>query len=340
MPSLDVIIVNWNTGDLLRACLAALAESDQQGYCLGRVVIVDNASTDGSMEDIACQALPLIFIKNNHNSGFAAACNQGAAGSSADYLLFLNPDTKVFKDTLASSVRWMEAPENHDTGILGVQLLDEEGKVHRSCAKFLTPRYFIHRMSGLNYLFPERFPGVLCTGWDHGDSRQVDHVMGAYFFVRRGPFLQLDGFDPRFFLYLEDIDLSLRMSRAGWSSYYLASVQCYHAGCGSSRQAKASCLFYCLKSRMVYASKHFGRLDATTLVLGTALLEPISRFVHAFATGSWRQVQTVAWAYVLFWRELPRILNSNDRRIATFRPTSKSTRPNKITAAKIGNEAK
>ena len=139
MGQLDVVIVNWNTGSQLRACLAALAASRQDSYRLGRVVVVDNASADQSMDDLACLALPLLTIKNDENVGFGAACNQGAAGSTADYLLFLNPDTRVF-ETLASSVRWMEHSGNDDVGILGVQLLDESGQVSRTCARFLASR--------------------------------------------------------------------------------------------------------------------------------------------------------------------------------------------------------
>jgi N-acetylglucosaminyl-diphospho-decaprenol L-rhamnosyltransferase len=120
----DVIIVNWNTGPRLRECLAGLAESQQDGYRLGRVVVVDNASADRSMEDLASFNLPLTVTLKADNHGFAAACNQGASGSEADYLLFLNPDTRVIENTLAESVRWMEAPGHDRIGVRGVQLLD------------------------------------------------------------------------------------------------------------------------------------------------------------------------------------------------------------------------
>jgi N-acetylglucosaminyl-diphospho-decaprenol L-rhamnosyltransferase len=314
VESLDVIIVNWNTGPQLRACLAALAKSPQKGYRLGRVVVVDNASEDQSMDNLACPTLPLVFIENDENLGFAAACNQGAASSAADYLLFLNPDTKVFENTLANSVRWMEEPGNHHTGILGVQLLDEEGQVARTCAKFLATRYFVHRMLGLSYFFPEVFPDLLNNDADHLESRRVDHVTGAYFLIRRRIFEKVHGFDPSFFLYFEDIDLSLRMAQAGWSSYYLASVQCYHAGCGSSNQVKALRLFYSLKSRILYAFKHFGLFDATVLLLVTAFIEPIPRLGQPLATGSLKDLQAVAHAYCLFWAALPNILKRNYRR--------------------------
>jgi len=326
MKTLDVIIVNWNTGPQLRACLAALAESRQKGYRLERVVVVDNASDDQSMENLACSALPLVTVRNDENLGFAAACNQGAAGSTTDYVLFLNPDTKVYKNTLAHSVRWMEEPGNHRTGVLGVQLLDEKGQVARTCAKFLATRYFIHRMFGLSYLFPQVFPDLLNTSWDHLESRQVDHVAGAYFFIRRSIFANLNGFDQRFFLYLEDIDLSLRMSHAGWSSYYLASARCYHAGCGSSNQVKARRLFYSLQSRILYAFKHFGLFDATTLLLATAFIEPIPRFGYVLMKGSLTELEAAAHGYFLLWRAIPGILKRQyQRKISPVRLEREAT---------------
>ena len=311
MQSLDVIIVNWNTGSQLRACLAALAQSRQEGYRLERVVVVDNASTDQSLEELDCASLPLAIIKNDVNRGFAAACNQGAAASSADYLLFLNPDTRVFQNTLSSSAQWMNEPANQHTGILGVQLLDDNGQIVRTCASFLATRYFVHRMFGLNCLLPKIFPGLLHTGWDHSESRRVDHVMGAYCFVRGSLFRELNGFDQRFFLYFEDVDLSLRMFQAGFSSYYLASAQCYHTGYGNSNRGGARRLFYCLQSRILYALKHFRMLDAAALLLATVVIEPLPRFGHALVKRSWRQLQTVAQAYRLLWRAMPGIIRQS-----------------------------
>jgi N-acetylglucosaminyl-diphospho-decaprenol L-rhamnosyltransferase len=304
-------------------------------------VVIDNASADQSMADLAYPTLPLLTIRNDENRGFAAACNQGAAGSTADYLLFLNPDTRVFEHTLASCVRWMEQPAHDRVGILGVQLLDERGRVTRTCARFLASRYFVHRMLGLHYVLPAAFPTMLCTGWDHLESRPVDHVPGAYFFIRRRLFDSLDGFDQRFFLYFEDIDLSFRMSQAGWSSYYLATAQCYHAGSGSSNQVKARRLFYALQSRILYAFKHLGSVDATTLLLATALIEPMPRFARALATGSSREIQAVAHAYWLFWRALPGLLERHYRgqlsavRVARSRSTAGAHGTCRATAATL-----
>ena len=100
-PSLDVIIVNWNAGPLLRRCLTALTEARSPSFTLARVVVVDNASSDGSLDGLSDLSLPLQIVRNASNRGFGAACNQGAAGSTSDFLLFLNPDVYVTVNALS-----------------------------------------------------------------------------------------------------------------------------------------------------------------------------------------------------------------------------------------------
>ena len=109
-PTLDVIIVNWNTGDDLRACLKSLANTNRSTLNVSRVVVIDNASSDGSVENLDAGDLRLVVIKNHENRGFAAACNQGAAGSSSDYVLFLNPDTLLPPDALSKPMLFLEDP--------------------------------------------------------------------------------------------------------------------------------------------------------------------------------------------------------------------------------------
>jgi len=307
---LDIIIVNWNTGVQLQTCLAALAESQQVGYRFGRIVVVDNASDDHSADGLSYPVLPLVVIHNNMNRGFGAACNQGAAGSTADYLLFLNPDARVLEDTLSKSIKWMESSEGRRTGVSGVQILDDSGEVARTCARFPTTRLFILKMLGLNRLFPRSFSEHFYLEWDHRESRAVEQVIGAYFFVRGSVFTDMGAFDERFFLYFEEVDLSLRAKRAGWVTYYLATAQCYHAGCGSTNQVRARRLFYSLQSRIFYSFKHFGMPTAIGLLLATLLIEPVTRVVNAILRGSLTEISEAAHAYLLLWRALPSILGS------------------------------
>src|SRR5438874_11159951 len=122
--SVDIVIVNWNAGEQLRQCLEAIAAAKRTEVELRRTVVVDNGSTDLSLEGIDRIRLPTRIVLNKTNRGFAAACNQGAKDSTADYLLFLNPDTRVQPNALAEPIDFMEREENRRIGILGIQLVD------------------------------------------------------------------------------------------------------------------------------------------------------------------------------------------------------------------------
>lgn len=310
--SLDIIIVNWNAGQQLRDCVDSIGTVDRDDFELGRVVVVDNASWDGSADELKDMGLPLTVLRNTENRGFAAACNQGAKGSEADYLLFLNPDTRLFSDSLNKPLAFIEQPDNQNIGIVGIQLVDSKGRVSRTCARFPTPIRFFAKMLGLDRLFPHSFPSHVMTEWAHGESCEVDHVIGAFFLVRRSLFEELKGFDQRFFVYLEDLDFSFRARQRGWRIFYLATAQAYHLGGGTSGQAKATRLFYSLRSRILYGYKHFRWWAATGLMLGTLFVEPLARIGFAIAKTSPAQLQETLKGYLLLWQNLPRWMFTNE----------------------------
>jgi hypothetical protein len=305
-PKLDIIIVNWNAGRLISECLESIGAASKAGFALRRVVVVDNGSTDGSVDDLNEPRLPVVLLRNEKNRGFAAACNQGTEGSEADYLLFLNPDTYLFDNSLSEPLDFMEHPSSQEIGILGIQLLDSQSRVSRSCARFPTPRHFLCQMLGLDRLSRRLFPTHFMLEWDHGERRQVDHVMGAFYLIRRKLFEKLAGFDERFFVYLEDLDLSLRAHKAGWRSFYLADAKAYHRGGGTSEQVMAMRLFYALRSRIFYGYKHFDQWIAAGLMLGTLVFEPWARLGLAVSMGSLSKAMETVKAYSLVWRSLPR----------------------------------
>lgn len=304
MNSLDIIIVNWNAGKQLKDCLLSVIESKIDFFDLLRVIVVDNASCDNSLEGLRKLNLPLKIIKNDVNRGFAAACNQGAKGSTADYLLFLNPDTRLFIDSLEKSIEYMGKAENQAVGILGIQLLDESGQVARTCARFPSIKHFLVKIFGLDRLFSVFFRSHFMFEWDHGSTREVDHVIGAFFLVRRYLFEKVSGFDERFFVYLEDMDFSLRTSREGYKSVFLASVQAFHKGGGTSEQVKAKRLFYSLRSRILYAYKNFNKSSAVLLTLSTLLIEPVSRILFGTIRLSLIEVLETIKAYRMLYCDL------------------------------------
>jgi hypothetical protein len=305
LSSLDIIIVNWNAGKQLRDCLESIVVANRDSFELSRVVVVDNASLDGSVEALDGLDLPLSIIRNFKNRGFAAACNQGAKGSSADYLLFLNPDTRLFKNSLTKPIAFMEQQNNQHVGIVGIQLVDEVGRISRTCARFPTPGRFFSKMLGLDRLFPGFFPSHFMNEWDHSETREVDQVIGAFFLIRRRVFESLGGFDERFFVYFEEVDLSFRAFKSGWKTIYITNTQAYHKGGGTSNQVKAIRLFYSLRSRIQYGYKHFGWLPATFLLIGTLLLEPVSRLVLAAVRGSGKEAVETLNGFLRLWVCIP-----------------------------------
>lgn len=310
-PTLDIVIVNWNAGQQLQDCVASMALAQTPTFLLNRIVIVDNASTDNSLQLLEpMPELPIKIIYNTENKGFGFACNQGAAESTSDYLLFLNPDTQLYADSLEKPLVFMENPAHKKIGILGVMLLDAEQNISRCCARFPNPRNFISQMLGLSNFAKNTFPSHVMTDWDHKDSRRVDHVMGAYFFMRKEVFDQVKGFDERYFVYLEDLDFSLSAKKLGWDSYYLADVKIYHKGGGTSDQIKARRLFYSLQSRIFYSYKHYNYMSATTVVYLTLMLEPVSRLVFAAWKRSSEQMRETLAGYCLLYKALPQIFKT------------------------------
>lgn len=308
LPSIDIIIVNWNSGKQLSDCLQSIGDTEKTSFRLSRVIVVDNASSDNSVDGLQKFGFPLTIIRNKINLGFAAACNKGAKSSKADYLLFLNPNTMLFEHSLSVPIEFMERIENQQIGIVGIQLLDKDGNISRTCARFPTLGAFFAKMFGLDRLFPNIFHSHFMTEWEHKDNRAVDHVMGAFFLVRRSLFEALNGFDEGFFVYLEDIDFSLRARQLGWKSFFLADAQAYHKGGGTSEQVKAKRLFYSLRSRILYGYKHFSWTSATLLMLGTLILEPLSRMVLSLSRWSGREIIEICKAYLMLWGYTPELM--------------------------------
>lgn len=307
-PSLDIIIVNWNSGEQLSNCLTSIAEAYCDEFILARVCVVDNASQDDSLKNIESYKLPIQIARNNANRGFAAACNQGAKESQADYLLFLNPDIRLYTDSLTRPLTFMQQPTASDAGIVGIQLIGDNGEIGRTCARFPTPGSFFSKMLGIDRIFPHHFPSHFMLEWDHRESREVDQVMGAFFLVKRLVFESLHGFDERFFVYFEDLDFSIRARQAGWRSFYLAETQAYHKGGGTSAQVKSTRLFFFLRSRILYGYKHFNPVAATGLALGTLILEPSVRLVWTTVRCSCKEAVETIKGYLKLWRSTPIIL--------------------------------
>lgn len=302
-PSVDVVIVNWNTGDHLTACLRSIADACRTAHELERVVVVDNASTDDSLASVAELPLPLTVIRNDENRGFGAACNQGAREGGADLILFLNPDTRPAPDAIDRTVAFMADAGSAGVGICGARMVGAEGDPVLSYSRFPTLWMLVTMMTGLSRAFPGRFPPQRVAPAEPDASGIVDQVIGAFFLVRRPLFEALDGFDERFFVYMEEVDLAYRARQLGHSSYHLSTASVYHAERVSSDQVPGRRLAYLLESRTAYARKHWPAWQALVLALLVVVVELPMRAARA-ATQQGRtealDVLTAARAYLRY----------------------------------------
>lgn len=295
-PSVDIIIVNWNSGELLKDCIQSINSAINNSFDLKRVVVVDNKSSDNSIEFLSNSKLPLFLIKNEENLGFAKACNQGAEKSTADFLLFLNPDTKLFDNSLSIPISFLNT--NKNVGIVGVKLINEFGEVSRNCARFPSSSKMFFTSLGLDRLSPKVISGHFMKDWDHLSNSVVDQVMGSFFMIRKHLFDVLKGYDERFFVYYEDVDLALRAFKKGYLSYYLAEAMIYHKGGGTTDNIKAERLFYIMRSKLLYAKKHFGSINFIIVFIATLFIEPIVRVIASvFRTGSLTEGKEIIRGY-------------------------------------------
>lgn len=304
---LSIITVNWNAGHQLLDCINSIQKFGAP--YVTQTIVVDNGSTDGSEKTIQ-DMLGVKVIFSGENLGFGKACNLGAQHAESEYLLFLNPDAALYSDSLPNALAFMQDPANVKVGICGVQLLDESGRLSRSCARFPSAFGFMAHALGLDRLFPRLSPAM--AEWDHAQTREVDQVIGAFFLVRREVFDALGGFDERFFVYFEEVDFSRRAHNAGWCSVYLADAKAFHAGGGTSNQVKARRLFYSLRSRLLYAFKHFSVPAALTVLFATLLIEPLARSVLALVQRSLPGFKETWAGYFMLWTWLPTWLFKNE----------------------------
>lgn len=307
MDTVDIVIVNWNSGDLLGNCLRSIAAYG--GPRVARVIVVDNGSSDGSAA-VGDVGVPVDLVEAGENFGFGKACNLGAKRGTAPFILFFNPDAELREGAIDRAAGFLAGPDGAGVGVCGVKLVDQHGAAHRHCARYPTWRSFVGNSLGLTRLLRRWFAGVLMNDFDHLSSRAVDHVMGAFYLIRRDLFERLGGFDERFFVYLEDLDLSYRVHKSGWGVHYLAEASAYHKQGGTSENVKAHRLFYSLHANIVYAWKHFGPAQRLLVLFVTLVIEPFSRSVRALLRGSFEELVFTLRGFGMFYAALPRIFRS------------------------------
>jgi GT2 family glycosyltransferase len=262
----SVIIVNWNTRAVLRDCLESVyAQTRDVTF---EVIVVDNASTDGSPELVKRGFPQAYLIENFTNRGFAAANNQGMAMARGRYVLLLNSDTIVLDNAIAKTVVF--ADRNPQAAVVGCRVLNPDHTLQPTCFMFPSLLNMLLSVSYVYKLFPRnRFFGrERMTWWDRDDAREVDVVTGCFMLVRREAIEQVGVMDEEFFMYGEETDWCYRFRREGWKVSFVPLADIVHLGGASSRQVAQRMTLQLSSSILYFLRKHRGR---ARYVLGCAL---------------------------------------------------------------------
>lgn len=225
---LSIVIVNWNTRALLRDCLASVSEG--LGPLQVEVLVVDNASEDGSADLVRRDFPQVTLIENAENLGFAAGNNVALRSAIGRYVMLLNTDTLVHGSVLPEAVAWLDA--HPQVGVMGPRVLNDDGTVQPSCSAFPSLRFLAMQTLGLTRI--ARWDSYRMTGWDRTAEREVEVISGAAMFVRRSAMEQVGLLDEAFFFYGEETDWCLRFARAGWQLVFAPIPEITHFGNGSA----------------------------------------------------------------------------------------------------------
>ena len=248
---ITIVIVNWNTRDLLRDCLKSVYKTVRN--ITFKIIVVDNASHDDSVAMLGEKFPGIRIIENSENRGFAAANNQAFALMKGRYALLLNTDTVLTENAVHELFVFMK---NHDDATMaGGQLLNSDGSRQNSIANFPTVLSLLANTSLLEYLFPRRFPS---KRYAHKEPLEVESVIGACMLVRKKAMDEVGMFDERYFFFFEETDWACQMRPAGWKIYHVPSALIYHLqGQSVGRNVRSRIEFY--RSRYKFFNKWKGR---------------------------------------------------------------------------------
>ena len=250
---LSIVVISYNTRDLLLACLQSVSERTKGvDY---EVIVVDNASKDGSVDAVLARFPHVTVIANAENSGFAKACNQAAVVSSGRYLLLLNSDTVMQQGTLRTMVSCLD--QHLDIGAVSCLQRDEQGLVVQSCFPFPSIRDHVRYAETLPTVV-RRLVGAP-SPMDCTRSQDVEWANGACLMIRKALFDRLGGLDERFFMYFEDVDLCRRVQQLGYRVRHVAEGEVVHLLGGSSRANRHGLNKQWELSRIRYVEKHFAQ---------------------------------------------------------------------------------
>jgi hypothetical protein len=279
-PALSIVIVTWNAKTVALECVDSL--SKLQSSIPSEVIVVDNASTDGTPQAIEARFPQVQLIRNQSNLGFAKANNIGIAASKGKYLCLLNSDVVVPAGCFETMLAYME--QHPDIGVLGPKMISPDGGVGQSVAKFPTVWNSLCCALAFHRVFrqSEALGGYMMEGFPYDRIEDVEVLTGWFWMVPRGALEQVGGLDERFFMYGEDIDWCYRFHNAGWRVVFFPEAKALHYGAASSAQAPTRFYVEMQRANQQYFRKHHGRLGE----LGYVAARSIHEVVRLLAYGA------------------------------------------------------
>jgi GT2 family glycosyltransferase len=280
---LSIIIVNWNTRDLLRACLSSLREALDGSPLCTEVIVVDNASADGSAEMVGSEFPEFRLIANAKNRNYAAGNNQGLREASGELILLLNPDTEVPKGALESLAAFLR--EHPRAGAVSPALVHPDGRVQQSVRGFPSPRALTGELTGLARLRPgSAWSAYRPQALPEDRPSSVEQPMASAFLVRRETLEQVGPLDEQFPLFFNDVDLCYRLKQAGWSIHYDPGVRVVHVGGASTKQVRPEAILHSHEGLRRFYAKHYRHklsLPAYWAITGAIRLSGLARAAAA-----------------------------------------------------------
>jgi len=269
-PLLSIIIVNYNVREFLHHALVSLQKA-MKGI-RGEIIVVDNASDDGSIEMVRRRFTAVHLIASKTNVGFARANNLGLKRARGKYLLLINPDTIVQENTLRVMVKFFA--ENPDVGLAGCKILNPDGSFQLACRRsFPRPWVALTKMVGLSALFPKSrlFGKYNLTYLNPDETYEIDAVSGSFMMVRREAYEQVGGLDEDFFMYGEDLDWCYRIQQAGWKNYYVHTTQIIHYKGESTKRSDLNEIRTFYQAMHLFVQKHLSSSRIFALLVRLAI---------------------------------------------------------------------
>lgn len=258
MKKISIVIVNYNVAHFLEQALKSVQKATKN--IEAEVFVVDNNSVDGSVEMVKEKFPEVILISNKENVGFSKANNQAIKKATGEYILLLNPDTVIEEQTLEKCCAFMD--EHPKAGGLGVKMVDGKGKFLPESKRSLpTPWVAFSKVFGLAALFPRsrKFGRYHLKYLDENEVHEIEILAGAYMLMRKTVLDEIGLLDEDYFMYGEDIDLSYRITKAGYKNYYYPETKIIHYKGESTKRTSVNYVFIFYKAMIIFAKKHFSK---------------------------------------------------------------------------------